>query len=347
MNILITGNLGYVGPNLIKYLKKNYPADKLFGFDIGYFSNCVTTPFRMPETMLEAQYFGDVRNFSEHLLKGIDAVIHLAAISNDPMSSQFEEITYAINHKASIDIAKKAKNAGVKSFVFASSCSVYGFAADGARVESSDLNPLTAYAKSKVLTEEDLQPLADDNFKVTCLRFATACGMSDRLRLDLVLNDFAASAIANKKISILSDGTPWRPLINTLDMARAMGWSVNRETSKGGNFLLMNVGSNVWNYQVKEIAGFVKEQFPEVEISINPNAQPDKRSYRVNFDFFNSLAPDFTPKITIQQSIADLLNGLNAIKFNDADFRQSNLIRLNMINSLKTNNFIDDNINWV
>lgn len=347
MNILITGHLGYVGPNLIKQLRKNYPSNKLIGFDIGYFSNCVTYPFRMSETMLDEQYFGDVRNFPSHLLKGIDAVIHLAAISNDPMSNQYEDITYAINHKASIDIAKKAKDAGVKNFVFASSCSVYGFAADGERIESSDLNPLTAYAKSKVRTEEDLYPLTDNNFKVTCLRFSTACGMSDRLRLDLVLNDFVASAIADKKITILSDGTPWRPLINTIDMGRAMSWAISRDVSKGGNYLLVNVGSNVWNYQVKEIAEYVKEQFPEIEIVINPNAQPDKRSYRVNFDLFHSLAPGFTPQITIQQTISDLFNGLNAIGFNDKNFRQSNLIRLNMLNSLKANNFIDSNINWV
>lgn len=347
MNILITGHLGYVGSNLIKHLKKNHPTYKLFGFDIGYFSSCITSSLRMSETMLDTQYLGDIRNFPEYLLKDIDSVIHLAAISNDPIGNQYEDITYAINHKASIDIAKKAKKMGVKSYVFASSCSVYGFADDGDRIESSELNPLTAYAKSKVYTETDLYSLADNDFKITCLRFATACGNSDRLRLDLVLNDFVASAIANKKITILSDGSPWRPLINTFDMARAMSWAIHRDILSGGKYLVINVGSNIWNYQVKEIAQYVKEQFPDIEIEINPNAPPDKRSYRVNFNLFHLLAPDAVPIVTIQQTIADLVNDLNIIGFNNKNFRQSSLMRLNMLNTLKANNLIDNNMNWI
>ena len=185
MRILITGNLGYVGPNVIKCLKADYPNAEVLGFDIGYFIENNTHKGRSPESLLTAQYFGDVRNFPEHLLEGVDAVIHLAAISNDPMSNQFEQVTYDINHKASVDIANKAKKHGVRSFAFASSCSVYGFAEEGERKEDSELNPLTAYAKSKVYTERDLKSLADNNFKITCLRFSTACGMSDRLRLDL------------------------------------------------------------------------------------------------------------------------------------------------------------------
>lgn len=345
--ILITGHLGYVGPRLIKFLRNNYSDYQLLGFDIGYFGTNVTSSQILPEILLNQQYFGDIRDFPEEILNGVESVIHLSAISNDPMSNQFSDVTHNINYKASIEFAKKAKKMGVKNFVFASSCSVYGFAEDGDRVESSVLNPLTAYAKSKVQSEEELYKLATSNFIVTCLRFATACGMSDRLRLDLVINDFVASALVNKNITILSDGTPWRPLINTLDMARAISWAMNRNELNGGAFLVVNTGSNIWNYQVKEIAAFVKQRLPNTIVTLNPNAQPDKRSYRVNFDLFKSLASDFYPQVTIEQTIEELIIGLTSIKFSDTDFRNSDLIRINKLNCLKNSNFINENLNWI
>jgi len=345
--IVITGHLGYVGPNLIKFLKHNYPDYELIGFDIGYFGTNITTKNILPEVLLDHQFFGDIRNFPEEILNDVDAVIHLSAISNDPMSNQFSDVTYNINFKASIDLAQKAKKMGVRNFVFASSCSVYGFAEDEDRTETSLVNPLTAYAKSKVQTEEGLYSLSTDNFIVTCLRFATACGMSDRLRLDLVINDFVASALVNNNITILSDGNPWRPLINTVDMARAISWAMNRNVSNGGSFLVVNTGSNSWNYQVKEIATYVKKQLPNTTITLNPNAQPDKRSYRVNFDQFSILAPDFCPKITIEQTIEELIVCLTKIKFIDKDFRNSELIRINKLNNLKNSNSINENLTWI
>src|SRR5581483_1059581 len=177
-----------------------------------------------------------------------------AALSNDPMGNRYEEVTLEINYRASVELARRAKRAGVRSFAFASSCSVYGTADSGPRNEKSEVNPLTAYARSKVMTEADLERLADDSFTVTALRFATACGMSDRLRLDLVLNDFVAGAVASGKITILSDGTPWRPLINVEDMARAFEWAVGRPSTNGGSFVVVNTGSNRWNYQVRDLA---------------------------------------------------------------------------------------------
>jgi nucleoside-diphosphate-sugar epimerase len=210
MKILVTGNMGYIGPVLVKHLKRNYPEIGIVGYDIGYFANCLTHAGVLPEVYVDTQIFGDIRNFPEHLLQGIDVVVNLAAISNDPMGKKFEEITMDINHRSGIKLAKMAKKAGVSHFVFASSCSMYGAADDFPKTETSELNPLTAYAKSKVFSENDLMPLADENFVVTCLRFGTACGFSPRLRLDLVLNDFVAGAIVLKEISILSNGTPWR-----------------------------------------------------------------------------------------------------------------------------------------
>lgn len=344
MKILITGNLGYVGSELVKLLRKKYPDAELIGYDIGYFAKQITNVDIAPEIYIDKQYFGDVRQFPEHLLDGVDAVVQLAAISNDPIGNKFENVTLDINHKAVIDIAQKAKKMGVKKNIFASSCSVYGFAEGNARKEDSEVNPLTAYAKSKVYSERDLELLADDNFNVTCFRFATACGMSDRLRLDLVLNDFVAGAISSGEINIMSDGTPWRPLINVRDMGRAIIWGIERDASAGGNYLVINTGSNVWNYQVKDLAFTTQKIMPNVNVSINKDAQPDKRSYRVSFDLFEKLAENHTPIYSLEQSIKDLYEGLNQINFNDVNYRQSRLIRLFVVNELLSKGIINNNL---
>ncbi len=218
--------MGYIGPCVVERLRESFPAAILIGLDMGFFAKNLTNAAFLPECRIDLQYFADVRKFSNDLLEDVDAIVHLAAISNDPMGNKFEKVTSDINYRASVELAKKAKKAGVKSFVYASSCSMYGSADDKPRTEESPLNPLTAYAKSKIYTEKDLVKLADNKFKVTSLRFSTACGMSERLRLDLVLNDFVACAVASNKITILSDGTPWRPLINIKDMVRAIDWAV-------------------------------------------------------------------------------------------------------------------------
>jgi len=346
MKILITGNMGYIGPCVVQRLRTSYPGAVLVGLDMGYFANCLTNAEILPECRVDMQYFADVRKLQTDLLRGVDAIVHLAAISNDPMGNTFEKVTFDINHLASIDLAKKAKEAGVKSFVYASSCSMYGAADDGARTEDSPLNPLTAYAKSKVATERDLEKLADNKFKVTSLRFSTACGMSERLRLDLVLNDFVAGAVSTKKITILSDGTPWRPLINIKDMARAIDWAVRRDSQNGGDFLAVNVGSDEWNYQVKELAQAVADIIPGVSVSINKNAQPDKRSYRVNFELFKKLAPDYQPEVSLNATIIELKNGLEAMNFNDDNFRNSRFMRLKVLNHLREHGFLNEYLGW-
>ena len=346
MKILITGNMGYVGPCVVRRLRSFYPDATLIGMDIGYFANCLTNAKIFPECRVDQQYFADVRNLPHGLLEGVDAVLHLAAISNDPMGKAFEEVTLDINHRASINLARKAKMADVKTFVFASSCSMYGSAEDRPRTEDSPLNPLTAYAKSKVYTENDLQSLADHHFKVTCLRFSTACGMSDRLRLDLVLNDFVAGAVAAKEITILSDGTPWRPLIHVKDMAKAIEWAAFRDIDPGGTFLSVNVGSDEWNCQVGQLAEAVAEVIPGVTVSINKSAMPDKRSYRVNFDLFKRLAPEYQPEMDLISSITELKNGLEEMEFKDPDFRNSNYMRLKVLTDLRRNGYLSENLKW-
>lgn len=346
MKIFITGNMGYVGPGVVKHLRKVFPEATLVGFDMGYFGSSLTNAIVLPESRLDLQMIGDVRTMTADKLKGVDAVVHLAAISNDPMGNKYEEVTLDVNYKSSIRIAQLAKEAGVSSFIFASSCSMYGAAEDAAKTETSTLNPLTAYARSKVFTEKDLQGLADKDFTVTCLRFATACGMSDRLRLDLVLNDFVAGAVATGKINILSDGSPWRPLIHVKDMARAIEWGVTRQASNGGEFLAVNTGSNEWNYQVKDLAEAVAELIPGVSVSINKDAAPDKRSYRVNFNLFKELAPNHLPQVSLKQAILELHEGLTAMQFKDGDFRNSLLMRLKVLTSLQETNQITEQLDW-
>ena len=346
MRILITGNMGYVGPLVLRRLRESHPEATLIGYDIGYFAHCLTGPSRFPESRADVQYFGDIRQVPEKILQGADAIVHLCAISNDPMGAIFEDVTLDINYRASIDLAVKAKRNGVKAFVFASSCSVYGFAEGGPRREEDELNPLTAYAKSKVSTERDLASLASESFTVTCLRFATACGMSDRLRLDLVLNDFVAGALVSKRINILSDGTPWRPLIHVRDMARALDWAVQRDRRDGGAFLTINVGSDTWNYQVKDLAMAVTHLVPDVEVLINKDAQPDKRSYRVNFDKFSKLAQGFLPVVDLQSAVKDLGDGLRSMNFHDPEFRKGELIRLVTLKRLREGGHLTDQLGW-
>ena len=346
MKLLITGNMGYVGPLVLRRLRESHPGAELAGYDMGYFAHCLTGVERYPETRADLQYYGDIRSVPEEVLRGVDGVIHLCAISNDPMGALFEDVTLDINYRASMDLAGKAKRAGVKKFVFASSCSVYGCAEGGPRCEEDGLNPLTAYAKSKIFTERDLAGLASEGFTITCLRFATACGMSDRLRLDLVLNDFVAGALASKRINILSDGTPWRPLIHVQDMARAIDWAIQRDHRDGGAYLTLNAGSDGWNYQVKDLATAVAKLVPGVEVSINKDAQPDKRSYRVDFGKFTKLAQGFLPAVDLQNAVIDLRDGLTAMKFQDTEFRTGGFMRLVTLRRLREGKQLTEDLRW-
>jgi nucleoside-diphosphate-sugar epimerase len=346
MKILITGNLGYVGPCVVRQLRAACPEAELIGFDMGYFAHCLAGTAGLPEAGVDVQHFGDVRRLPGWLCAGVDAVVHLAAISNDPMGNLYEDVTLDINYRASVELARRARAAGAKAFVFASSCSVYGSAGDGARTERSDAAPLTPYARSKVFAERALADLADSGFRVTCLRFATACGMSDRLRLDLVLNDFVAAGVSTGGITILSDGTPWRPLIHVKDMARAIEWAVGREREAGGDHLVVNTGSEEWNYQVKELAAAAAAAIPGAEVHIHPDGQPDKRSYRVDFSLFRSLAPRHQPQVDLQGAVADLQQGLKAMKFDNPDFRNSALMRLKVLAEFRGQGLLTDNLEW-
>jgi len=348
VRILITGNMGYVGPVVARHLRAALPGATLIGFDAGFFAHCLTSPDPLPERVLDAQHFGDVRAVPDALLKGLDAVVHLAAISNDPMGSRFEAVTDAINHRASLGLAERARDAGVRRFVFASSCSVYGLAEGAARRETDPLNPLTAYARSKIATEEGLRQMERGGMAAVCLRFATACGMSPRLRLDLVLNDFVAGAMAGGEVTVLSDGSPWRPLIEVRDMARAIEWAlVGEGAGPPGGFLSVNAGSDDWNVQVRDLATAVAAEIPGTRVSINADAPPDKRSYRVDFGLFRRLAPDHQPRVTLPEAVRGLRDGLAAIGFADREFRASQRIRLKVLDGLMASGRLDEELRWV
>jgi nucleoside-diphosphate-sugar epimerase len=347
MRILITGNTGYIGPILAAHLRRVYPEAFLVGVDSGWFAHCLTTTGTLPELALDEQRFADVRSLQVEDFEGVDAVVQLAAVSNDPMGNRFEEVTDAINHRAAVSVAKLAAKAGVRNYVFASSCSVYGYSPDPrARTENDAINPLTAYARSKIATEESLEKAAFGKMVVTCLRFATACGMSPRLRLDLVLNDFVAGALASREITVLSDGTPWRPLIHVKDMARAIEWAIGRKAEPSGRFLKLNVGSDGWNYQVAELANAVGAAIPGTRVSINKDAPPDKRSYKVDFGLYRQLAPDHQPLENLDTAIAGLRDGLEALGFADANFRQSQLMRLKVLEKLLGNGSLNEDLSW-
>ena len=346
MKIVITGNMGYVGPIVTKHLRKCFPDATLVGVDTCFFGHCLAGADYLPESLVDVQHFADVRDVDESILDDADALVMLAAISNDPMGKVFEKVTGEINREACVRLTQIASQKGVSRVVFASSCSVYGFAEGSAKSENDELDPLTAYARSKVGTEIDIKGMASDQTVITCLRFPTACGMSPRIRLDLVMNDFIASALATGKIEILSDGTPWRPLIDIRDMARAIEWAIVRKEAEGGQFLAINAGRDESNIQVKALAAAVKNSIPSVDIMVNPDAQPDRRSYRVNFAQYKRLAPNHQPAMSLEESIILVRDGLEKIAFGDSDFRNSDCIRLKVLSGLRDKGLLDDTLRW-
>lgn len=344
--IVILGNLGYVGPVLVEHLRRRFHCAELIGIDTGYFADLLTTVEPWPERLLDKQIIADVRDLDTSVFSGADAVVALAAVSNDPMGAKYEDVTLEVNHRAIVRCAGLASAAGVRRFVFASSCSVYGVADGTPRGEQASLNPQTAYARSKINAEQGLRETAK-GMTVTALRFATACGPSPRLRLDLVLNDFVASAITSRRVTVLSDGSPWRPLIDVRDMARAVEWALIRPAESGGNWLAVNAGAEQWNWQIRDLAHAVAREVHGVEVSINTNASPDTRSYKVDFSLFHRLAPEHQPIFTLSDTIRDLMSQMHSICFEDGDFRRSRLMRLRALDELVSRGQLSLDLRWM
>lgn len=294
MNIVVIGSEGYVGPATCRQLRELGNVDR---FDLGWFG-----------FVEDGATNGDVREHRSHLdLSKYDCVVYLAAVSNDPMGKSFAEITHSINHESALDVAREAKEKGVGKFVFASSCSAYGAGGNEFRKETDPVNPLTDYAVSKVNAERDLEALASKEFNVYCMRFATACGASANLRLDLVVNDFVASALTTGKIMVLSDGEPFRPLIAVDDMARAICGVVAAAPNQNEQFNVYNVGSDEFTYKIRDLATDVSALMTaKPDVSINHAAASDNRSYKVDFSKFKNDFPDWQPIKMLPDVVAGL-----------------------------------------
>ncbi|MDR3165134.1 MAG: SDR family oxidoreductase [Synergistaceae bacterium] len=345
MNILITGNMGYVGSVLVREIKRRSPETRVTGLDNAYFAGCLIDRKSSPERYVDVQLYKDARDITPGDFEGAGAAICLAALSNDPMGSRYASQTSEINYRAMERAASAAKISGVRRFVFASSCSVYGFSESGECDESSPVNPLTEYACSKIAAERALERFADDNFKVACFRFATACGASPRPRLDLVLNDFVASAVTRGKIEILSDGTPWRPLIDVKNIAETLAWAAEGGIDKP--WAILNAGSNDWNFRIKDLAEKVREVIPKTEIFINQAGAPDKRSYSVRFDEFAKLSNGHVKIGDVRDTVREIRDILTKNFFADADFRNSEYMRLNMLKYLESTRAVDGGLRWI
>ena len=321
MRVFVTGHLGYIGVHLVELLKAE--GHQVTGCDLGLFDGCEWEPVVKPDTELRK----DTRHLTEHDLEGHDCVMHLAAISNDPMGDLNPNITLSCNRDASVELARLSKSVGVERYLFSGSCSVYG-AGEKLDLEEGDaLNPLTPYAKSKIDTEELVGELADDDFCPTYLRNATAYGHSPMLRIDLVVNNLLASALSYGEIRIMSDGSPWRPLIHCRDIANAFVTFAKLPKDKINN-VAVNVGDNQENFQVKDVADRVKELIPSAAITYTGEVGEDPRNYRVKFDLLNAIAPDFKLIYNLSSGMEELLRKMVEHGFGKEQFESDQFVRL-------------------
>lgn len=338
MKILVTGSEGYIGSVLLHVLVDK--GHDVCGLDTGFYKEAMLydNGKKPVPTIVK-----DIRDVSREDLLGFDAIVHLAELSNDPLGQTDPDLTFAINHKGTARLIDKAKKAGVKRFIYASSCSVYG-ASDEIRSEISTPNPLTAYAKCKILNEELLKKEATDSFTPVILRFATVYGLSPRLRFDLVVNNLAGLAFTTGVIKMDSDGTPWRPFTHVLDIAEGVSCALvapKEIVSKE----IFNVGNESSNYQIKDIANIIKTVFPKAEISLNPNGT-DKRNYKVDFTKINTKLPGFACTRTIAIGAKELKDAFEKAHLTDGMFSSRLFTRLKQIFFLQETNRLDKNLYW-
>ena len=339
MKILVTGSEGYLGSLLAPTLLRD--GHDVVGIDTGYFRSgwLYNTHLPVPQTLEK-----DVRELTLDDLRGFDAVVHMGELSNDPLGDLIGEVTYDVNHKGSVRLAGLAKSAGVQRFVYMSSCSVYGVAEGDDVTEQSPVNPQTAYAICKSLVERDVTPMAGASFVPTFLRNATAFGASPRMRFDIVLNNLSGLAWTTKKIAMTSDGTPWRPLVHALDIAKAIRCvlAAPAEAVRGEVF---NVGSNEQNYQVREIAETVGAVFPGCEVTFGEQGA-DNRSYRVNFDKISTQLPGFSCDWDAKKGAEQLHDIFSRIDLDGATFTGRGHTRLKQLEHLLRTQQIDDKLYW-
>jgi nucleoside-diphosphate-sugar epimerase len=339
MRVLVTGHNGYIGSVLVPRLEG--AGHVVAGLDSDLFVDCIFGP---PPPAPESVH-KDVRDVTRDDLVGFDAVIHLAAVCNDPVGNLNPRATYDINHLASVRVAEAAKEAGIERFLFASSCSLYGKAGEDMLDESAGFAPVTAYGESKVLAERDISRLADATFSPTYLRNATAFGASPRLRVDVVVNNLVGYAETTGEILIQSDGTPWRPLVHVQDIASAF-LAVLHAPRPVVHDEAFNVGASSENYRIRELAEMVEEVVPEARAVFAENGGPDKRSYRVDCSKIARVLPEFVPQWSVRRGVEELHEAYERNRLTFDEFTGTRYLRINQVRELQSAGRLDDELRW-
>lgn len=343
MKVLVTGTEGYIGARLAPWLIAR--GHEVTGLDAGFYRDgtLYLDPIGLPQ--LPRTIYKDLRTVTPADLTGFDAIVHLAELSNDPLGQNNPEVTFEINHKGSVRMAEAARQVGVKRFVYASSCSVYGVGASDYVNEDSPVNPQTAYAQCKTLVERDLKPMAGRGFSVVFLRNATAYGASPRMRFDIVLNDLCALAWTKKKIAMTSDGSPWRPIVHVEDICEAVCCALEAP-EEAVNGQVFNVGATGENYRVKEIAEIIASVFPGCEVTMGPPGG-DNRSYRVSFDKIATRLPEYKARWTARMGAEELRRLFERIELSPDTYEFRAFTRLKQLKYLQRTGQIDQNLFWL